>query len=173
MFNKRLEENLILEKEIEFKCSKTGGKKTYITIKVTKRDVEEYRPDCKFLNYDTLDVVEGEYLYLTMHGKTRKNGTSCQIIDEFEERIPYYSKANQEIAYRLLDIWKEYHLNDGLCGTKTQKDFIKMHAQSKSYEEQCSILKENNLLHDRGHKYGCGWLYKEIPNEVLDFLKSL
>jgi len=35
------------------------------------------------------------------------------------------------------------------------------------------FLESHDLLVDDGYKYGSAWLHEEIPEEVLDFLKSL
>jgi len=78
----------------------------------------------------------------------------------------------KEDIMKLLEIWKEYHLNDLIPGTKRQMEILKKYG-IVDYETAVEILKQHNLYIDNGYKYGSGWLYKPIPNEVIEFLKDL
>lgn len=71
--------------------------------------------------------------------------------------------------------WKEYHLNDSKPGTKAQMEALKEARRQNiegynfnDYVSCCDYLKSINLYEDNGYKYGHGWIYEEIPQDVLD-----
>jgi len=73
------------------------------------------------------------------------------------------------------DVWCEYHLNALQAGTQKQTDFLRLHKNKligDYYNLACLLLKENNLLFDRGYKFGASWLYKEIPAEIVARIKA-
>lgn len=84
---------------------------------------------------------------------------------------------DKEKLRKLLVIWKKWHLNDLRAGTRKQMEVInkwqkKMKKDNLSYEEECKVLKEKNLLIDRGYEYGTKWLYEPLPKEVIEFVRS-
>ena len=59
-------------------------------------------------------------------------------------------------------IWKRWHLNDLHTGCEHQRDFEK-EPYEKHALEVCPVC---------GHKYGSDWQREELPQEVIDMIKS-
>ena len=73
--------------------------------------------------------------------------------------------------YRLHSL---YHLNSLHAGTVKQEDAL--HNSGKyfnDYNDQCKYLESVGLLYDEDYKYGTAWLYREIPENDLNKIKSL
>lgn len=68
----------------------------------------------------------------------------------------------EEMYRKLLDIWKRWHLNDMRAGCSHQR------AMSLNIYEHlgkpCPIC---------GYKYGCGWIFEPVPDEVIEWLFNL
>jgi hypothetical protein len=94
-----------------------------------------------------------------------------QNLDEIREYIhsPLFDKI-----YRL---WKLYHLNDMNAGTLAQDEALNNYCRGgggrRDYNEACDYLKSVNLYNDNGYLYGHSWLYREIPEEDLNEIKSI
>ncbi len=101
--------------------------------------------------YDTLEIVNNP-ICLSITGKYKK----CfgQIVDDI---VPRTKAQKSFVRY-----WKKYHLNDVHNGTKNQEAILKIRKFKGDYNEACTLLEKYNLLVDRGHKYGAGFLYKPI-----------
>lgn len=94
------------------------------------------------------------------------------------EDINFASGWNREKWLDFLDVWKKHHLNDMHAGTPKQEEALnKWRAKHKiagwAYDKEVKYLKSIRLYNDKGHKYGTGWLRREVPKEAKDFLKSL
>ena len=77
--------------------------------------------------------------------------------------INFASGWNAENWYDLLDVWKEWHLNDMQAGCKHQRK-LGWDSYDEHPSEPCPVC---------GYKYGTAWLKKELPQMVIDFLKAL
>jgi len=68
----------------------------------------------------------------------------------------------EEMYRKLLDIWKRWHLNDMRAGCSHQR------AMGWNRDEHlgkpCPIC---------GYKYGCGWIFEPVPDEVIEWLFNL
>lgn len=156
----------IFKKHISFKPSRPGGGTFHLTI-----ELREKTNKCR--DWDSLEFVENP-IELSICGRTR--GGSGQCSDSIEKKIGNFNKDEQVIIRKILDIWKEYHLNDMKAGTKYQTELLSdfKNTSSGSYHTEASAyLKSKNALYDRDYEYGTSWLYKEIPNDVIEFLESL
>jgi len=78
-------------------------------------------------------------------------------------------KIDRKDVLDLVEIWKKYHLNDLMAGTKKQMEITK----GKKYDEACKELIKQNLINDMGYKYGSGWLLEQIPSNVIKRIESL
>jgi hypothetical protein len=107
-----------------------------------------------------------------------------QMYDTLQELFP-----NNKRIQRLVEIWKEYHLNDMNAGTPKQTEALKgLQHNAQNYRATCKYLESINLLFDtdiknlklnstkdlsEGYEYGTGWVFKDIPqniiNEIEDF----
>jgi hypothetical protein len=68
------------------------------------------------------------------------------------------------------------------AGTEAQEAVLSAYRESftasdlaagTSYDSSCRVLEAQELLTDRGHKYGSSWLVKIIPDNILTELDSL
>jgi hypothetical protein len=88
-----------------------------------------------------------------------------------------YSK-NKEVQL-IVELWRKYHLNDMNAGSPKQTEYLASLGEYKSYEWACEELKKVGLLYDKEfspdkpYKYGSAWLYREIPKEDLETIKSI
>lgn len=141
-----------------------------IELNTLQRDKKDYE------NLSIVKMLDG--VVLTISGEVRYKGhfrTGWQIIDELE----YLLKADnvrwdvpKDKVARLVEIWKTYHLNDLHAGTKKQEEFIKKMLPNYEYSNACVILKEAGIYEDRGYKYGHGWLYAPIPDDIIEFVRE-
>lgn len=89
-----------------------------------------------------------------------------QMLDEFL----YYS-GNKKLK-RLIEIWKNYHLNDMIPGTEPQMEALK-ECESSDFKDRCNFLKDKGLYNDRGYKFGHGWLVRPLPSKILPEVQDL
>lgn len=89
-----------------------------------------------------------------------------QTIDEIKKAY----KGN-ELAEKIVNWWRKYHLNDMHAGTKRQEDLLK-YCKSHDYKEQCDFLEKHSMLFDNGYKYGTAWLKEEIPASTLKDIRA-
>ncbi len=124
----------------------------------------EIRNATDTIDWDTLYQVENrETLSLMgeMYGgkKFNKPISWGQIYDSFTTT----SKCVKELC----DFWRKYHLNDLNAGTKSQSELIKSRNEKYDYKEVCKFLEDQNMLVDRGYRYGTAWLSREFPKDEL------
>lgn len=83
--------------------------------------------------------------------------------------------ANLKDLEKIIELWKEYHLNNFNAGTDKQKVAIDQNPdiKFKRYDLICEYLKSIDLYEDRGYRYGSSWLIRLIPKDVLDSLSKL
>lgn len=94
-----------------------------------------------------------------------------QCIDSLVELLPH-----NKLLKRIKEIWEEYHLNDMNAGTKKQTEFLdklKASGWKYDYNSACDSLKEAGLYEENGFKYGHGWLYRPIPENILNEIKEI
>lgn len=159
-------EKILLKKHLTFKPTRPGGGTCHLEITLKESST-------KCTHWDTLNEVENPIL-LSICGVSR--GGRGQCVDAIKSKIDNFKKKDKEALTRIIDIWESYHLNDLKAGTKYQTELIsnlEYLAGEDRYEKQCSYLQSKNALEDRGYKYGHGWLYRDIPVEVIEFLESL
>lgn len=162
-------EKIICKKNLTFKPSRPGGGTFHLDIRLSEINGE-------IRDWDTLEKINEPILRLSICGRTR--GYRGQCSDEIKSKVSNFSDANQRLINKILNIWNEYHLNDCNAGTKYQTDALRNFSydtkNNLSHYEQCLMfLEKENLTFDRGYKYGSGWLYKEMPQEVIDFIVGL
>jgi hypothetical protein len=85
---------------------------------------------------------------------------------------------------KFLDLWELWHLNDMQAGTPKQTEALEEFYATRSYPDNgytqaCEYLESKGLLYDahpetgEPYKYGSGWLYKAVPDDVLEFFRGL
>jgi len=106
------------------------------------------------------------------------NAMSCgQITDEIMY-VEHYAKGwNKSIVSKFADIWKKYHLNDCHSGTIEQENFLEKSYADCDYETRVDALKKANLYtvkyNGKDYTYGNSYLFRPVPEDVLEFLVSL
>ena len=91
-----------------------------------------------------------------------------------DELLQYFK--NNILFMEIYRLWKDYHLNDLHAGTKKQENFlIKNNVKNwaNNYEETCEFLSKNNLLYDKGVKFGEKWHYWAIPKKDLKKIEKI
>ena len=159
-----------------------------MTQKITFRSVTEYDEPCKVVieintrnlqhpsrDWETLEMIENrEVLSICGQiytGRNLQRLVGCgQISDSFKCQTPAQKK--------LVEFWKKHHLNDLKAGTKAQTELLeeyrKTAADKYDYTAECKYLEENNMLVDRGYKYGTSWLCTTFPiDELMEIIKEL
>jgi hypothetical protein len=128
---------------------------------------------CK-INLATLDVELKETekgLVFTMSGNIW-NSKKTDIIaggQICDEMLNYFKDKKTK---RLVEIWKNYHLNDMNAGTIEQETALQNYPE-KDYTKQCEYLKSIGLYEDNGYKYGSAWLFRSIPEDIINEIKNL
>lgn len=160
-----------------FKAKKNLGKAAYIgTRRSNLVQLElELRNKESARDWETLEPVEN-VIELSICGSIW-NHIGSDIYSggqNIAECVGFFpTKENR----RIRQIWREYHLNDMNAGTKAQTEFLdtvkKETGWKYDYSVACNMLKIAGLYEDRGYKYGHGWLYRPIPVEVIEEIKSL
>lgn len=133
----------------------------------------------KSINFKTMN--EENFKVLSISGYAQERTTSdysyCgQIYDEVLKEINNLKRVEKSKIKRIIEIWKQYHLNDLKAGTIKQENYIKelknngfKYDYSKALEE----LRKINLDIDNGYKYGSSWLAEVIPDNILIEIKEL
>ena len=137
--------------------------KIKIEINLDKREYIHYES----MEYELMDTlsISGGY-----------SECSGQIADTLlEEFLNGNIELNMETTafFNLLNIWKNYHLNDLTAGCKVQEDFLKT-VEYSDYNEACDLLEQEGIYEVNGYKYGYRWLCRPIPiKSIVEFIKYL
>lgn len=104
---------------------------------------------------------------------TKTDYVMCgQCLDWIDEH--YKHIHNDPLFKKLYHLWLLYHLNDLNPGTEKQTKALKEARYDKcDYDTQCEYLKNIGLYDDDGYIYGSQWLYRAIPIDVINEIKSL
>lgn len=162
----------LMSKDLIFKRQKKGGRTVHIHIELRKLQHSARN----YIDLSPVDIDQGIVVSIT--GNIRGCG-SGQIIEKFEDFIPFFAKSDIDSAKKIAEIWHNYHLNDLQAGTKLQQDTLEENRnewykdKEDNYGHQKAFLENRNLLKDRGYQYGTEWLYKPVPQEIIDFIYSL
>ncbi len=149
-----------LKVEIEITLERKTGKQLSIDLK------EVENPLCLAI---AGNIYERKALIQT--GQIRDVLEKATKLNEWKKLF-----IDKEKLVKLLVIWKRWHLNDLVPGTRKQMEVIrkwrkKNNISEWAYEKECEVLKEKGLLTDKGYKYGTAWLYEPLPKEVIEFVK--
>lgn len=99
-----------------------------------------------------------------------------------EKLIPLF--RGNTWANRILEIWRVWHLNNMNAGTPEQSAFLDSRKESRGpidfYAWACAVLKDGGLYEvphpdgsGRKYAYGSEWLYRPIPQEIVDELMAM
>jgi len=115
------------------------------------------------------DKEKGLTLSITGHLKDSSGQNYDEIYNQYIVGNPEFPKK-AELA-RIIEIWKEYHLNDLTPGTPKQMEALK--GKSLGYKEAVEYLKTLKLDVDNGYSYGSAWLMTQIPHGIVAELYDL
>ncbi len=103
------------------------------------------------------------------------NSSETDIImgGQMQDEILDYVDTKQ--TRRIVELWDRWHLNDMKAGTRLQQECLATYGKDERYDYDvaCKRLADNNLLIDRGYKYGSAWLVEIVPTDVLRELCQL
>ena len=159
--------NTILKKKITIQL-KSGKSARHIIFEIELRQNKgNYR------NYETLENIK-DPLELSICGAYRLGGCSCQNLKTILGYADRVKAEDIKLFLSVCNIWELYHLNTLQVGTRKQEEEIKRRFSSyPGYDEACKYLEDQNLLIDRGYKYGSSWLVKALPVEIVNLIKAL
>lgn len=101
-------------------------------------------------------------------------------------------------AQRIIEVWREYHLNDMNAGTPAQMDELKRRQHQENltrmpeYDIQCQWLRDADIYEvpysndmeaigglpedvlngKRGYRYGERWLFRQVPENIVKEIES-
>ena len=168
-------ENIIFKKVINFGTVKNIGN---IFCEIRIRDNGEYKEL-------SISGVEGPRKSGNCRGSCGQiNDTIVEHIkrDEFNKFADGWDKKS---ILHFIEVWKTWHLNGMKAGNAKQEAFVKKYLEENpteryDYTKMCKLLEEHNLFEDKDdiyngkpYKYGHGWRYVALPEEVIDYVKSL
>jgi hypothetical protein len=141
--------------------SKAKNKPAEITVELKRKPLAT--------NWDTLDR-EKDVVVFSMDGGIW-NASHNDMISGGQNlgTIAKLMLQNKDLQ-ELIGYWRKYHLNDMKAGTKRQTEAVKKwQAEGNKYEYPAAVehLKSIELDEDKGYKYGHGWLYEPIPDDVV------
>lgn len=146
----------------------TGRKVNEATIEIEIRNKENA------IDWDTLEEVHNvpEVSMSARVWNSKKSDilSGGQMLEELVKYVPVSEKRTK--VKRLVEIWKQYHLNDLQAGTVRQTEALEK-AGISGYNESVAHLKLIDLYDDNGYKYGHGWLYQPVPGNILTEIKEL
>jgi len=142
-------------------------KENLITIEL------EVRTKDRAINYDTLEEVTNVPEISICGTAWNRLHTDCIMGGQCIDLLVKIVKTKR--IRRIEEIWNKYHLNDMKAGTKLQTEAIEHWREQNKYDytQACEYLKSIGLYEDRGYKYGHGWLYMPIPENILEELKTI
>lgn len=105
-------------------------------------------------------------------------GASGQIVMGLKaEEITPAPGWDTALIQKFLDVWNKWHLNNMQAGTPTQMAELKKNKfpgyPVSHYDWAKETLTKAGLQPDNGYSYGSKWLRVEVPEDVVEFLKSL
>lgn len=147
------------------KIAYNGGRKInavelQVELRKDEKGRDEFSVSCDVWNAHHTDIIcGGQCLDDAIIMKSRKN--------------------NNRLYNKIVDLWKRNHLNTMHAGTPEQEACLKkvLGDRYHSYEEDCKVLEENNLLvvnfEGENYKYGTKWLYREISAEDMEWINKI
>lgn len=184
---------VIMKKKIDFgKIDFTGnGRKAYscdVTIELRENGGEE---TFRYVNgkKEYTGETTPKYTELAICGEvwnTRHTDIVCggQCLDEMLKHL----RGNPKFV-KIYNVWKNWHLNGMNAGTPEQEAKIrewKAEGHKYDYKEVCAMLMDCGLyeveftgktvgrMYDHEpYMYGHGWVIKDLPDDVIEFVKGV
>ena len=154
-----------------YKDTKTIYKKSLIvgvrnTGKKVKIELEIHQEsETRKAHTTNYEDISG-YKSLSICGDRGQNIEEIADINNYEELF-----ISKDDLQTIINIWKNWHLNDMKAGTKNQTQYIenlKKNGFKYDYSLACEELKKANLYIDDNYKYGNEWLVEPLPENVIN-----
>ena len=127
-------------------------------------------------DFSTLEVVNNVPIFTASGNIWNASHTDIvsggQNLDELAKLFPHNLKFQ-----RIVEVWREYHLNDLQAGTKIQQEALK-DCPDWDYTVRCAYLANVDLLTDtvtnpeNEYRYGTEWLYRPIPAQIIEEIQT-
>lgn len=137
-----------------------------ITLEITQHD-----PHLNQLDVNLNPVTES-YFVLSLTGDLWNSGHT-DILQGGQMQDSILDYVNTARTRKIVELWNRWHLNDMRPGTATQAALLELRPGVQDYTARCRVLAVNDLLIDRGYKYGSAWLVEYLPTDVLIELAQL
>lgn len=110
-------------------------------------------------------------------GKEKRDRNNISAGQCYDSILPSDFREEAEIT-AILKLWKAWHLNGLMPGSKAQEDALRLFYKinpdvESSYDKSVEYLKTINLHDDHGYVYGTKWLGRELPEQVIKEIKQL
>lgn len=102
-----------------------------------------------------------------------KHTRAVECNHRLDTMMKFPSLANNALFKKLYHFWSNWHRNDLRTGTVKQDAALREHGYSVSYSDACKHLESIGLFEDDGYRYGSGWLFHEIPEDILKEIETL
>lgn len=127
-------------------------------------------------DWETLDrVKEGVSISISAQVWNHMNTDILmggQCLDTIHQYMP-----DNEILNAILPIWRTYHNNILNAGTRKQTEALALYLeetnQEYNYDKAVEYLTLIGLVEDRGYRYGSKWLYRSVPENIVNALINL
>lgn len=129
----------------------------------------------------TIKYINGKLSLTGVEGPLHSGsclGGCGQIYENLEECITPAKDWTIDKIIRLKDIWKRWHLNNMRAGNPLQEAYLRMYRKYHNdidydYTATLSLLEKANLKTVCGYTYGTKWLKEDVPESILEELRSL
>ena len=155
---------------------KTKTNSVILTLEIKENKAKEGK-----FNTDLEPV--GDYKSVSIVGEIwRANKADIACGGQCYDEILHLFSKNAKVQ-RIVELWKEWHLNDFRAGTKKQSEILNNSGINfgdylaagfdSYYKYQCEVLRKNNILYDRAYEFGHNWLIEPLPENIEIELKQL
>lgn len=155
------------------KLPKIGYNNSNRKINAVTIDLKLVEKEC--INFET-GVKETMFVFSASAAIWNSKNTDIVAGGQMLDELPELYKGNS-LVKQIVEIWKEYHLNDLQAGTKIQTSFVKQYFKDNNlkydYKDACEYLTEIGMIEDCGFKYGHQWLCKPIPSDIVETIKNI
>ena len=133
------------------------------------------------VDVELYDKGNGQIVFSACGAIWNGRGTDCTYCGQCLDEIAKF--VDDPLFLKIYGWWKAFHNNDMKCASPRQETAVDewlATGHTYDYDKVCSMLKSKNLLIDKSYivdgepfEYGSKWIYKEIPKNVIEEIKSV
>lgn len=113
------------------------------------------------------------------------HGSCGQIVMRDWDIDQYADGWDDPTVAKLREVWDRWHLNDLTAGSPAQEQYLRDNPVKAVYPESdytkasealaaVGLNPDPDYLHNgQPYKYGSAWLFEAVPDDVLEWLRSL